>query len=386
MKSKNILLLISHLGIGGTEIQTLNLAHALVVAGYKVTTLCLYRCIPQMVQAFEKAGSRVICISPEYNCYGKPILFHRGINLIRFLYKVLKDTIKKEHFDIIHVQYMTPMATAILVLRYLLNYRHIIATAHTNADIYSNRNLKLLRFIQRHCCIAFNCITQAAEIEMFGTSSLYSDNLKLKKRNHFTIYNALPDYISIREAGRSRRNGKTITIGVVSRLESIKGMDLVVPAFARVCSASDRVRLLVVGDGTLRQLMEESAKELGVQEKVEFVGRKGQDELEGYYDQMDILLMPSRSEGFGLTAIEGMARGVVPVVSDTGGLPEVVTPDTGLLHERESVDDLAAKILELVSDEERLCRLSNGSIERAKLFTATTYDCLISSLYSKLSR
>ena len=105
-----------------------------------------------------------------------------------------------------------------------------------------------------------------------------------------------------------------------------------------------------------------------------------------YYDRMDILLMPSRSEGFGLTAIEGMARGVVPVVSNTGGLPEVVTPDTGLLHERESVDALAAKILELVGDEERLCRLSNGAIERAKLFAPSTYDCLIASLYSKLSR
>lgn len=375
-----VLVCIPCLLTGGTEIQTLALVQALIRAGHQVRVVCYFEHSEVMVDRYRHTGAEIILFSPDGV---RPVGLKATLS---HLWPALRRQVREFRPDVTHVQYMAPGGVPIILLR-LLGAKRIVATAHTPADIYSPGGLKLVRLLARHVLTAFQCITLRAEKSFFGSASLYEESTSLARYgNHFTIYNALPDYISIREAGRSRRNGKTITIGVVSRLEHIKGMDLVVPAFARVCSASDRVRLLVVGDGTLRRLMEKSAEELGVQEKVEFVGRKGQDELEGYYDQMDILLMPSRSEGFGLTAIEGMARGVVPVVSNTGGLPEVVTPDTGLLHERESVDDLAAKILELVGDEERLCRLSNGSIERAKLFAATTYDGLIASLYSKLSR
>lgn len=71
---------------------------------------------------------------------------------------------------------------------------------------------------------------------------------------------------------------------------------------------------------------------------------------QAYYDKIDVLLMPSRSEGFGLTAIEGMARGCVVVASDTGGLPEVVTEDAGLLHRPGDEADMADKVLSLLAD------------------------------------
>lgn len=64
--------------------------------------------------------------------------------------------------------------------------------------------------------------------------------------------------------------------------------------------------------------MQEQAIELGVNDSIEWMGRQEQSCLQSLYDRIDILLMPSRSEGFGLTAIEGMARGCVVVASDTG--------------------------------------------------------------------
>lgn len=375
-----VLVCIPCLLTGGTEIQTLALVQALLRAGHQVRVVCYFEHSAVMVDRYRRTGAEVILLSPEGV---RPV----GLKAtLAQLWLGLRRQVRGFRPDVTHVQYMAPGGVPIILLR-LLGAKRIVATAHTPADIYSPGGLKLVRWLARHVLTAFQCITLRAEKSFFGSASLFDESTTLSRRgNHFTIYNALPDYISIREEARLQQDGDIITIGVVSRLEPIKGMDLVVPAFAKVCTASNNVRLLVVGDGSLRELMEESAKELGVREKVEFVGRKGQDELEGYYDRMDILLMPSRSEGFGLTAIEGMARGVVPVVSNTGGLPEVVTPVTGLLHERESVDDLATKIVELVSDEGRLCRLSTGSIERAKQFAAANYDRLIASLYSKLAR
>lgn len=104
---------------------------------------------------------------------------------------------------------------------------------------------------------------------------------------------------------------------MVSRLEHIKGMDLVVPAFAKVYDKHKNVRLLVVGDGSLLKQMEEDANRLYLKNIIKFVGRQEQAALQSYYDKIDVLLMPSRSEGFGLTAIEGMARGCVLVASNT---------------------------------------------------------------------
>nr|AIA86867.1 Glycos_transf_1 [uncultured Alkalilimnicola sp.] len=107
----------------------------------------------------------------------------------------------------------------------------------------------------------------------------------------------MPAYISISDTRKDFV--RPITIGVVSRLEAIKGMDLVVPAFAKVHEKYSDSKLLVVGDGSQRALMEKQVKEADLNKVVEFAGRQPQDSLQEYYDRIDILLMPSRSEGFG---------------------------------------------------------------------------------------
>lgn len=205
-----------------------------------------------------------------------------------------------------------------------------------------------------------------------------------KRGNHFTIYNTLPGYISVADTGRRLKSGQPKVIGVVSRLERIKGMDLVVSAFARIHAQYPGTRLLIVGDGSLRDMMERQVVDSGLSDCVEFAGRQTQDRLQAYYDKIDVLLMPSRSEGFGLTAIEGMARGCVVVASDTGGLPEVVTEDAGLLHRPGDEADMADKVLSLLADSDRLTRLSAGAIVRASIFSAREYGRQIAGWYSRL--
>lgn len=380
MKSKNVLIVIPHLAIGGTEVQTLNLARALVLAGHKVTTLCLYRNIPQMVESFEMAGSKVICVSPQYDRYGVTIAYHRNINAVLFLFKTLKKILHNEHYDVIHAQYMTPMATAILILRYLLNYRKIVVTIHTNADIY--KSLWLLHHIQKHCCKAFTCITKRAEEGFFGSSTLYEKSLDIKRRNHFTIYNSLP--YGMRFSPNVRREEPKV-IGVVSRLEKIKGMDLVIPSFAMVHKAHPDVRLIVVGDGSLKEVMMHQAKEADVANHIEWAGRQSQDCLHQWYAKMDIVLIPSRSEGFGLTAIEAMKNGCVVVASDTGGLSEVViNGEVGLLHKVDDVADLTAKTCKLIEDKATYRNIQQNTYTHAERFSFDRFVESFSSLYEKI--
>lgn len=369
-----VLICIPCLLTGGTEIQTLSFVRALIVGGYNVVTVCYFEYSDQMIQDYKNAGSDVVCLQKDGLRIG-------GRAVVPFLYKGLKQVIKDFKPDVAHVQYMAPGAIPILMLR-ILGIKNIVVTAHTSADIYPN--LKLIHFIQKRLVRAFTCITLKAETSFFSSASLYSEDTKLNKRNHFTIYNTLPKYIQIRNNDRSFEN-EIITVGVVSRLERIKGMDLVVPAFAEIIKQGCGAHLLVVGDGSLRKSMEQQALDLGVSEYIEWKGRTEQSKLQKCYDKIDILLMPSRSEGFGLTAIEGMARGCVPVVSDTGGLPEVVQDNiSGLLHKTEDYKDMANKICYLYNNRQLLTQISKNAIERAKVFDFNRFSSLINNLYSKI--
>ena len=174
-------------------------------------------------------------------------------------------------------------------------------------------------------------------------------------------------------------------IGVVSRLERIKGMDMVVPAFAKVREVHHDVRLIVVGDGSLKGVMMEQARELGCEATIEWTGRLAQEELAEWYNKMDIVLMPSRSEGFGLTAIEAMDNGCVVVASNVGGLPEVVRDgEVGLLHRSEDIDDMAEKICRLIDNPKMLDDMKGRVKEYVGRFSYERYKELILDLYRKI--
>ena len=364
---------------GGTEIQTLNIVQALVQSGHDVTVACYFEHTPDMVARYRKAGAQVVLFSPEG-------VRTAGYRSIIFLYKHLRRIVKQVRPDVTHVQYMAPGATVILLL-WLMGVKNIITTAHTPADIY--KNLRLIHFIQRHCVRAFTCITELAEKSFFGTSQLYSPNTELKKRNHFTIHNCLSidnSRMAIDNSKLYTLNSKLkrFTLGVVSRLETIKGMDLVVPAFAEVQKRHPGTRLIVVGDGSLRSTMEQQAVELGCAEHITWAGRQPQEELDKWYCQMDIVLMPSRSEGFGLTAIEAMSNGCVMVASNVGGLPEVVRDgECGLLHRSEDITDIHKKVSSLIGDNTTYNRLRNKALTEVEKYSFEHYAELINDMYNK---
>ena len=368
-----ILIAIPCLLTGGTEIQTLSLAEALAQGGYRVVVACYYEFANSMVQRFRETGAIVELLSPDgTRKQGRQEWLH--------LYRGLKRCVQTYRPALAHVQYMAPGAAPCLVLK-LLGVQRIVATTHTDARIY--RSLRLLRFIQRHVADAFTCITLRAETEFFGSAHLFDPSTALPKHAHCTIYNALPQHIRIR-AGK-RRLSATPTIGVVSRLESIKGMDLVVSAFAELHRFLPQARLLVVGDGSLRDLMHRQAEELGVAGLVSWAGRQPQDKLESFYDQIDLFWMPSRSEGFGLSALEAMARGCPVVASQVGGLPELIQNGIhGVLVPAEHPDQLAQASLELLSSTERWQSMACAAQARAADFSRERFASQINNLYGQL--
>lgn len=368
-----ILICIPCLLTGGTEIQTLNLVRALVSGGHRMVVACYFEYAEAMVARYRAAGAEVELMQPEGRRIG-------GLGGLLFLYRGLRRLVNFYRPDVAHVQYMAPGAQACLFLK-MLGVPHILATAHTDARIY--KSLSLLHFIQRHVVDVFTCITTRAEKELFGTATLFSHKTEIKKHDHVTIYNSLPEHVELAGTARTVLPA-TPVIGVVSRMEHIKGMDLVISAFAEVLKKMPQVRLLVVGDGSLLLQMKELASSLGLDDKVEWAGRQPQEKLVDYYDCIDLFWMPSRSEGFGLSALESMARACPVVASNVGGLPELVTADCGLLCDPDDIASLAETAIRILQDETAYIQKSQGALQRAGAFSMPRYTELMLNLYEKV--
>lgn len=371
---KTVLIAIPCLKTGGTEIQTLRLVEALVAGDYRVVTVCYFEYDSFMVQQFKTAGSLVECMSVDGT---RP---NGIIPQVTFLYKGLRRIVKQCKPNIAHVQYMAPGALPILILRGL-GVKTFVSTAHTMADIY--KNLHLVHILQRHILRVFTCITETAEKSFFGNSHPYTLDTILKQHNHYTIYNTLaPNYQIIERAG-ALSSSTDITIGFVGRLVSIKGADLVIPAFAKLRMKYPSAKLMIVGDGVLRATMQQQALEYHVEQYIVWKGLQPYDTLPELYQQMDFVWIPSRSEGFGLTAVEAMANGCIVLASNTGGLPEILQNPINLFQ-TENTADMADKTFALLKDTCQLSVIRTQLTQRARDFQFDNYQSQILSLYSKL--
>jgi N-acetyl-alpha-D-glucosaminyl L-malate synthase BshA len=134
-----------------------------------------------------------------------------------------------------------------------------------------------------------------------------------------------------------------------SNFRKVKNTDAVVDVFARVADAVPS-RLLLVGDGPELLTVRERVTELGLTDRVDFLGQV--ENLEEVLPVADVLLLPSLHESFGLVALEAMACGVVPVATDQGGAGEFINDGlNGYLRHPEDLDGMTEAIVGLFRDE-----------------------------------
>lgn len=131
----------------------------------------------------------------------------------------------------------------------------------------------------------------------------------------------------------------------VRRLEHRMGIDVLLRAWRAVAAAHPRARLVVVGTGTAEAVLRAQAEPLGA--AVRFTGGVGDGELAALYTRAAVTVVPSVAlEGFGLIALESLAAGRAPVVTDCGGLPDSVRGlDPSLIVARGEADALAERLV-----------------------------------------
>jgi glycosyltransferase involved in cell wall biosynthesis len=138
-------------------------------------------------------------------------------------------------------------------------------------------------------------------------------------------------------------------VGVVARLEPEKGHPTLLEAWRSVVAAVPDATLLVVGEGSRREVLEALAVELGIADRVVFTGRR--DDVPAVTAALDVAVLPSYREALGLSVLEAMALSRPVVASEVGGIPEMIEDGiTGLLVPPHDPAALAAAIVRLLRD------------------------------------
>jgi mannosylfructose-phosphate synthase len=145
----------------------------------------------------------------------------------------------------------------------------------------------------------------------------------------------------------------------LSRVDSNKGYDLLLNAFARVCEKIDDVYLVTGGGSANPQpreqevldMMHRIMKEKGIENKIVFVGHVEEHLMVPYYQNARFFVMPSIFEPFGMTAQEAMASGIPVIASRFGGINTVLTHEKdGLLIDPKNEDEFTSSMIRLLED------------------------------------
>jgi len=157
-------------------------------------------------------------------------------------------------------------------------------------------------------------------------------------------------------------------IGHMGAFTHEKGQDVALRAAILLASRLPRARMLLAGDGPERwqpDMIALASQASGSAQLPGFV-----DDLDEFYAALDLFIMPSRSEAWGLTALRAMAFGLPVIASNVGGLPEVVEQGkSGWLVPPESGEALAEAIIDAASNPARLCEFGHNARARAEQFS-----------------
>ena len=206
---------------------------------------------------------------------------------------------------------------------------------------------------------------------LIGVSQATVDDLVrlgVAPRSKFRVVPIGLDLDPFLEAGDAERESFRAACGVASgdvlltfvgRLVPIKRVDLALQAVARARGLGAPVRLAVVGDGELRESLERIASALGIERDVRFLGYRS--DVAAVAAGSDIALLTSDNEGTPVSLIEAAAASRPAVATAVGGVPDVVTPATGVLLPPGDADGLGAAIAALSSEPVRRTEMGEAA-------------------------
>ena len=299
------------------------------------------------------------------------------------LASTMVDVIKNNRLDLLHVHYAIPHASAAYMAKKILEKEGmqipVITTLH-------GTDITLVGKDKTYAPVVAFSINQSDAI------TAVSNNLRDETYKTFKIEKEIEVIYNFVDVKRFIRkpidafkkviapNGERILMHA-SNFRLVKRVQDVVKIFANV-NKEIPSKLLFVGDGPERQMAEELSRELGVGDRLMFVGK--QEQMEDILAIADLFLLTSEYESFGLAALEAMAAGVPVVSTNAGGLGEInIAGKTGYLGNVGDVETMTQQALSILKDDATLNAFKERSAAHARQYDINHIIPLYEKLYER---
>ena len=339
---------------GGTEYQMLSVIRALKGQDYRLGVLCYYEYNPSIVELFRYEGIEITLLG----------LKREGKNRLKTLLRlsiVLIKWFRRNKPDVVNVQYLAPGLIPILSARFART-RRILATIHISGSYAYGKKEKILLRVASFFAEHFICVSLGTEKFWFGRNHLFTEDTLLKKHKHFTIYNNIDTGRITTIIGRNSPilireqygiNVKYFVMGIIGRLAEQKGHKVLFEALSLIKKESTNFLLLIIGTGPDEEDLKKLSRDLDIQDHIIWLGGKTQEEVFKCYSIINLLVMPSLYEGFGLVTAEAMAAGVPVIASNVDGLSELIENQvTGILVQPGNASELSKQIIKHIDNKQ----------------------------------
>ncbi len=259
------------------------------------------------------------------------------ITQIKFLsdsYRFIKDKIlSKNKIDIIHSHLTYPggfLGTIIQEKRKIPN----IITEHSRIKLYFRS------WLHKQCVsYAFRKTTCIISV----SNALKEEIIQFCHRPVVVIHNI----VDISKFNLSKTEpGAILNIGFLGGLNNNnKGLDLLLKSISLL--EKKDFTLHIGGNGILLESFKNVAREFDIYNKCKFYGEISRNEIADFYEKLDLFVLPSRYETFGIVLIEAMACGIPVIATKCGGPQEIVTPSTGMLIQKDNIEELKNAIINM---------------------------------------
>lgn len=283
-----------------------------------------------------------------------------------FQFLMICKVVKKHKIRIIHAHWLIPQGfIAIIYKKLICSNIKVICTSH-GADVNSF-NSKIGRRLNKFILKNIDELTVVSK-------SLSEKVKRLGYNNSISIY---PMGIDTSHFSSSSLNDNDMLqldgdiIIFVGSLIRRKGIDLLINSFPKILHYKPKTKLLIIGEGNLKEELLVLIEEYGINDSVIFLGNIPNFDLPKYYSRAHLMVLPSLSEGFGLVLVEAMSCGTLVLASRLAEVKDIIIEnETGFFFELGNVDSLSAQILYILENRQHL----NHIREKAKLYVNEQFD------------
>jgi N-acetyl-alpha-D-glucosaminyl L-malate synthase BshA len=340
--------MVCYASVGGSGVVATELAHALADRGHQVHVISSdppFRWRPGVPGLFfEPVGV------PSYPLFREP-------QYLLALATTIARVAEERRLDIVHAHYAVPHATAAYLAHEVLARGDGAWRPPRTMTTLHGTDITLVGSDPSYKRVVAFSIEQSHGVTTVSRSLKADTIAALGVRNEIRVIPNFLDCVQYQRRFDVSLRDELCPAGCdgllihVSNFRPVKRVDVIIEIFRRV-RREVRARLVMIGDGPIRDQAERLATDYHLSDEVLFLGER--QDLVAFLSVSDVFLLASAQESFGLAALEAMACEVPVVASKVGGLPEIIENGvTGYVCPPDAVDEMAERAIALLRDGDR---------------------------------